>query len=85
MEPFQVLMVGPSGVGKTSTLASMTEALQQEVNKLQYHTTIPDQLLNYLKSFKKMCDQNDFVVKEQALKEGTGKRTDFSLDFFSQR
>ena len=84
MEPFQVLMVGPTRVGKTSTLASMTEALQQEVNKLQYHTTIPDQLIMYHDEFVKTCDKNDFVVKQLPMKEGTGNRTDYRLEFFSQ-
>lgn len=84
MEPFQVLMVGPTRVGKTSTLASMTEALQQEVNKLQYDTTIPDQLIEYLDEFKKKSEENTISVKQLPMEQGTGDRIDYKLDFKSQ-
>lgn len=84
MQTFQVLMVGPTRVGKTSTLASMSESLRTEVNKLQYHTTIPNELLATVTQFKESVNQNEIVVKSLPLKKGTGDKTSYSIDLISQ-
>lgn len=83
MEPFRVLMVGPSGVGKTSTLASISEAFQQEGSKLHYHTTIPHELIEKRNSLKRMCDQSDYEL-DTFFPEGTSYQSDYPFDFFSQ-
>lgn len=84
MQTFQVLMVGPTRVGKTSTLASMSESLRTEVNKLQYHTTIPQDLLATVTQFRDSVNQNEIVVKSLPLKRGTGDKTSYTIDLISQ-
>lgn len=77
-------MVGPTRVGKTSTLASMSESLQNAVNKLQYHTTIPDDLLQIVTQFKNSVSQNEIVVNHLPMKDGTGKKIAYKIDLISQ-
>lgn len=84
MQTFQVLMVGPTRVGKTSTLASMSKSLQTEVHKLQYHTTIPDYLVQIATQFENAATQNDIVVKQLPLKDGSGDKTGYPIDLIPQ-
>jgi hypothetical protein len=84
MKTFQILMVGPSRVGKTSTLASMSKDLQVAVNNLQYHTTIPDELREILRNFEKTQEKNDFKVDQQPIRIGTAANSPYEINLYPQ-
>jgi hypothetical protein len=85
MQTFQILMVGPSRVGKTSTLASMSKGLQNAVNTLQYHTTIPPELQKILRDFEKTLENNEtFTVTQQPIRTGTASNNPYEITFFPQ-
>lgn len=85
METFDVIMVGPKGVGKTSCLASMTSHLKTVIADLGYHSVIPDEFGQRLQTLKDVFTDpnNTFEVNHPGLK-GTDKIEPYSVKLCPQ-
>lgn len=77
-------MVGPTRVGKTSMLASMSESWRTVVNKLQYQTKIDSKLLNKLAELEATPQRNNLVVEQLPMIEGTDTEDSYNLNLLSQ-